>query len=268
MDYYSILGIPRTASDKDIRKAYKKQSMQHHPDRGGDEEKFKQVNEAYSTLKDPQKRAEYDNPRQQFNFNSHDFNGRHPFDDLFGNFNQHRTPRNRDIRLVAAIDLKDVVLGKHLILQYKLNSGKMEVVQVDIPAGAKHGDTIKFHGLGDDGHPRYPRGDLDVKIKVSKIKDWDRDGNNLITKKSVNVFDLLLGCAIIVKTLDSKSVQLKIPKGTKSGQIFSIGGYGIPDLNTGKRGNLFVSIESEMPIIEDQQIIDQLLHIKQSINGK
>ncbi len=70
MDYYSILGVSRNASDKDLKSAYKKASMKHHPDRGGNEEEFKKVNEAYSTLKDPQKRAVYDNPQPQHNFNS------------------------------------------------------------------------------------------------------------------------------------------------------------------------------------------------------
>ena len=60
MDYYSILGVPRTASEADLKKAYKKASMQHHPDRGGNAEKFKEVSEAYTTLKDPQKRQQYD----------------------------------------------------------------------------------------------------------------------------------------------------------------------------------------------------------------
>ena len=66
MDYYQTLGVPRNASDSDLKKAYKKASMQHHPDRGGDEAKFKEINEAYSTLKDPNKRAEYDNPQPRF----------------------------------------------------------------------------------------------------------------------------------------------------------------------------------------------------------
>ena len=67
MNYYDILGVNQQASPDDLKKAYKKASMQHHPDRGGDESKFKEINEAYSTLKDPQKRQQYDNPQRQFN---------------------------------------------------------------------------------------------------------------------------------------------------------------------------------------------------------
>ena len=272
MDYYSILGVNRNASPQDIKKAYKKQAMKHHPDRGGDSTKFQKVQEAYEILSNSDKRDAYDHPHHANPFGQqqgHNPFAGSPFEHVFGQgFQQRQTPRNRDVKLAAALDLKDVLLGKSLIMQYKLNSGKLETVTVEVPPGAKHGDTIRYQGLGDDGHPRYPRGDLNVQIKVSKKKNWDRDHNNLITKKHVNVFDLLTGCAIIVTTLDDKKVQLTIPKGTRSGQIFSIGGYGVPDINTGKRGNLYVSIEAEMPVINDATVIEQLENIKQQISRK
>ena len=86
MDYYQTLGVQRNASSEELKKAYKKASMQHHPDRGGDESKFKEINEAYSTLKDPQKRQQYDNPQPQFaqGFGPNGFEGMGAnFEDLF-----------------------------------------------------------------------------------------------------------------------------------------------------------------------------------------
>ena len=274
MDYYSILGVPRSAAPEEIKKAYRKLAMKHHPDRGGDAAKLQQVNEAYEILSNSDKRSAYDNPQPGFSFNSQDFAQGHnpfagsPFENVFNQNFGSRTPRNRDVTLAAGINLKEVITGKSLIMQYKLNSGKLETVTVDIPPGAKHGDTIRFQGLGDDGHPRYPRGDLNVRIKVSKVKNWDRDHNNLLTKKHVNIFDLMIGCAIILKTLDEKKVQLKIPKGTKPGQIFSIGGYGIPDINTGIRGDLYVSIEADIPLIEDEDILKDIESIKDKLHIK
>jgi DnaJ-class molecular chaperone len=272
MDYYSILGVPKNASDDDIRKAYKKKSMQHHPDRGGNEEEFKRVNEAYQTLKDPAKRQQYDNPQPQFNFNSQDFaHGQNPFagspfEHMFNNgFGGGRTPRNRDITLAANLTLTEVITGKNLILQYHLNSGKIETVTVDVPPGAKHGDTVRYQGMGDDGHPRYPRGDLNVRVQVQREKGWDRDGDNLITKKSINVFDLLLGCVIIIQTLDNKRVKLNIPKGTKPGQVFNIAGYGVPNLQTGRRGNLYVGIDCEIPNINEEDVLEEIQKIRNKI---
>src|SRR5210317_116916 len=101
MDYYSILGVSKNASDKELKSAYKKLSMQHHPDRtGGDDSKFKEINEAYSTLKDPQKRQEYDNPQPQ-GFGPNGFGGMGGFEDLFSQFGfrhpQQRQRQNQDI---------------------------------------------------------------------------------------------------------------------------------------------------------------------------
>lgn len=268
MDYYQILGVPRTATPEEIKQAYRQKAKQYHPDRpDGNAEQFKRVNEAYEILSNSDKRSAYDTPNPGFSFNSQDFgHGHNPFDGMFNQqFGFNRTPRNRDITLAANLDLSDVITGKSLIMQYKLTSSRLETVTVDVPPGAKHGDTIRYQGLGDDGHPRHHRGDLLVRIKISKKKDWERDGNNLITRKNVNVFDLMLGCAILITTLDEKKVQLNIPKSTRPGQIFSINGYGIPDLNTRQRGHLYVTIEAEIPNTDDADILKDIEAIKNKL---
>ena len=274
MDYYTLLGVPRTATPEEIKKAYRQRVKQHHPDKGGDAEKFKRINEAYEVLSNSDKRSAYDNPHEPgFSFRSNDFRQHNPFagspfEHMFNqNFSQ-RTPRNKDIVLAANISLAEAITGKTIIMQYQLNSGRLETVTAEIPAGARAGDTIRFQELGDDGNPRFPRGDLHVKIKISKTKNWERDGNNLITRKSINVFDLMLGCAIILKTLDNKTVQLKIPKGTRHGQIFSVSGYGIPDLNTKQRGNLYVEIVADIPSIENAALIEEIEKIKNKVYTK
>lgn len=274
MDYYSTLGVSKNASDKELKQAYKKASMQHHPDRGGDEAKFKQINEAYSTLKDPQKRGMYDHQQngggQAFNFNTGSFEeamrqANAQYGNMFGQGFANRTPRNQDIHVRADITLADVITGKSVVIQYRTQTGRIETVTVDIPRGAKHGDTVRYQGLGDDGHPRYPRGDLHVKINVKKIPNWERDKDNLITKNVINVFDLLLGCVIIVKTLEGKQVKVTIPKGTRIGQVFSVPGYGVPNLQTGKRGNLYVEVDANIPVINDEVILRELTNLKNKI---
>jgi curved DNA-binding protein len=274
MDYYSTLGVSKNASDKELKQAYKKASMQHHPDRGGDEAKFKQINEAYSTLKDPQKRGMYDHQQngggQAFNFNTGGFEeamrqANAQYGNMFGQGFANRTPRNQDIHVRADITLADVITGKSVVIQYRTQTGRIETVTVDIPRGAKHGDTVRYQGLGDDGHPRYPRGDLHVKINVKKIRNWERDKDNLITKNVINVFDLLLGCVIIVKTLEGKQVKVTIPKGTRIGQVFSVPGYGVPNLQTGRRGNLYVEVDANIPVINDEVILRELTNLKNKI---
>ena len=270
MDYYNTLGVNRNASPEEIKKAYRKQAMANHPDRtGGDGAKFKEIQEAYSVLSDTNKRDSYDHPHQANPFGQggghNPFQGT-PFDNMFGQgFGQQQTPRNRDINVQADIELIDVLKGKNLIIQYQLATGKIETVTVDVPVGAKHGDTIQYSGLGDNGHPRYPRGNLLVRIKIKKEKRWDRDEDNLFAKKVVNIFDLLTGCVIIITTLDNKQLELKVPQGTKSGTKFSIPGYGLPNLQTGRRGIMFVTIDAEMPKITDNAILDKIQQLKNEI---
>ena len=137
-----------------------------------------------------------------------------------------------------------------------------------MPAGAKHSDTIQYEGLGDNGHPRYPRGNLLVRIKVKKSKHWDRDQDNLITKKPINVFDLLTGCVILVTTLENKKLELKVPQGTQQGQTFNIPGYGLPNMQTGKRGNMYITIGVDIPNISDQDILDKIQQLKNELQQR
>ena len=267
MDLYTVLGVPRTASSEDIKKAYKKQAMKHHPDRGGDPDQFRKVTEAYDVLSNSDKRAAYDNPQPDFNFRSQDFTNGNPFqgtpfEDIF---RQRQTPRNRDIAMPVNVTLKDVITGNRVAISYQLSTGRVETVTIDIPPGAKNGDQIRYEGLGDEGNRNYPRGNLIAHIKVKKHRDWLREGDNLTTKKSVNLFDFLTGGVIIVTTLDDKKVKLNIPPGTKPGTTFSISGYGIPNINTRRPGHLYVKLEAEMPKIKDAKRLEEIEQLKRKI---
>lgn len=274
MNYYNILGVATTASPDEIKQAYREKAKQYHPDRpDGDAEQFKKVNEAYETLKDPQKRQQHDNPAQNnYNFRSNNFNqGARSFEEMFESmFRQprHRPQKNQDIHVRVNINLADIIAGRNELLQYRLGTGKIETVTVDIPAGAKSGDTIQYQGLGDNSNSSLTRGDLYVKIQIHEPNNWARDGDNLITKKMINVFDILTGCAIIIETLDNRKVNLRIPQGTKPGTILSISGYGIPNLNTMRKGNLYVQIEPLIPKIYDPDIIQKLNEIRTMIEEK
>ena len=146
-----------------------------------------------------------------------------------------------------------------------MGSGRTETLNIDVPPGAKDGDTIQYEGLGDDTNPRLQRGNLHVVIKVTQNTGWQRSNNDLITKKVINLFDLLLGCVIIVNTLDGRNIKVNIPKGTNPGQRFSIQGYGIPDINTGHRGSIYVIVDVETPTITNENVLNKIKQIKKEI---
>jgi DnaJ-class molecular chaperone len=271
MDYYSILGVNRNASQDDIKKAYRKLAMAHHPDRGGDHNKFAEINSAYDTLSDPAKRQQYDNPQPQFNYNANDFRGRNPFEDIFsGAFGfggpQNRQVRNRDVNIEYKLTFEEVFTGKTVNIQYRLPSGRIEILDAAVPPGVKQNDSVRFAGMGDDSFSQVPRGNLILNIKVQPHPKWTRDNDNIATKHSISVFDLILGTTIEVTTPVGRHFSLTIPRGTKPGTIFSISGQGIPNVNTRQPGNAHIKVESVIPRIQDEAILQKIKEIKDEID--
>jgi|TARA_B110000503_G_scaffold7367_2_gene9986 curved DNA-binding protein len=252
MDYYSILGVQRNATPEDLKKAYRKLAMANHPDRtGGDDTKFKQINEAYNALKDPATRQQYDNPQHRFDTSHMHNSGNYQdiFNSMFGaGFAQPQQQRrkNADVRIKVDISLKEVYTGKKIIAAYRLRSGREENVDLDIPKGAGDNDTIRFQGLGDDSFP-VTRGDLYVIISIHDELGWTRNNDNLITTRKVNCLELILGTRIQIETLDDKTLELNIPAGTKNGTTFSMQDYGLPNIRTNRRGNMLIKIEADIP---------------------
>ena len=277
MDYYELLGVPKNASDSELKKAYKKQSMQYHPDRtGGSDEKFKQINEAYSALKDPQKRQMYDQygtadpqqaqAQQQSHF-SNAFGGAN-FEDIFGQMfgqqhpNMRRQMHNQDITIAADIDLEDIVKGKDVIAKYRLPSGREETVEIKLPRGCRPGDRIRYSGMGSDLHPHAPRGDLHVQLRVRRHPEYTQDGINLYIDKKLNLFDFVLGTNLTIKTIHDRTLSVNVPAGSNPGTVFSIGGQGLPDRRSGQTGNLYIKVLGVTPKINDEKIREQLRRIQ------
>lgn len=250
MNYYSVLGVSKNASQSEIKQAYRKLAMKHHPDRGGDAGKLSEINSAYEILGDPTKRAEYDNPQPRFTSNN--------FNQAFTEgFYRQQVYRNGDTALIAEITLADVVNGKDLFASYRLGSGREDTIEVRVPVGIQDGQILRFKGKGDDRYPG-PRGCLLIKIVVRPVKNWDRQENNLVLTYKVNAIDMMLGTRVTVTTLDNKKIELKIPEGTQSDTKFSVPGYGLPDPRTGKVGNLYIKVVPEIEKIQDPDVKEKL----------
>jgi len=255
MDYYSVLGVSKTASQDEIKQAYRKLAMKHHPDRtGGSSDVLSKINSAYEVLGDPAKRAEYDNPQPRYTSNN--------FEDIFKQgFYRQQVKRNRNVALQAEISLADVISGKQLYANYRLYSGREEMVEISVPAGVNDGTVLHLRNFGDDSVPG-PRGDLLIKIKVRPEKNWGRQDNNLVLLYELDALEMILGTKVVVNTLDGKNIEVRIPQGTQTDTKFSIREYGIPDRRTGKRGNLYIHIIPKIPRINDEKLLQQLRKIK------
>jgi curved DNA-binding protein len=257
MDYYNTLGVSKDATQQEIKQAYRKLAMKHHPDRsGGSSDELSNINNAYDTLGNVEKRTAYDTPQPS----------PRTFEDMFrqGAY-RHQVMRNRNIAARAQITLADVITGKQLFVNYRLYSGKEEIVEINIPGGTTTGTTFQYKGLGDDTYPGL-RGDLLVRVDVLPEKNWTRQDSHLMLIYEVDALDMIIGTKITVCTLDNRTIEVKIPPGTQTDARFNIPRFGVPDRITKVRGNLYIHIIPRIPRITDPSTLDQLRKIKDAIS--
>lgn len=272
-DYYEVLGVSRSASDDEIKKAYRKLAIKYHPDKNpGDKEaeaKFKEISEAHEVLADKQKRARYDqfghagvggagggsggNPFQNGNFNfngqsfNFDFGGGGGLDDIlgsifgFGGANR-RPTRGADYRTTVTLTFDEAVFGTT-----KTVSADGKDLKVKIPAGIDDGMSIRLSGKGGAAPKGGTKGDLYVFIRVKPHKHLTREGSIILSEKVISMVDAALGTEVDVETVDG-DVRMKIPAGTQSGTPFKLSGHGVPLMRSdGDRGPHIVTIIVETP---------------------
>jgi DnaJ-class molecular chaperone len=285
-DYYSVLGVARTANADEIKKAYRKLAMKYHPDKNqGDkssEDKFKEVSEAYEALSDEKTRAAYDQfghagaaagfsrgaggfrggPQQYEDFDFSQFrNGQQYtsesahdlFNDLFGEmFNQRRGPvrsRGADLKYNLAISFEDAARGTEKQIRFLREvNGKEESahLSVSVPAGVKPGQRLKLRGEGDAGTHGGPTGDLYVVVNISEHPLFRRVENDVVMDLPISFVDAILGTEVDVPTL-AGSATMRIPPGTHNGQTFRLRGKGFPDMGGKSSGDMLLKVLIDVP---------------------
>ena len=254
-DYYAALGVPKTATADEIKRAFRRLASQHHPDKGGDTQKFQTIQEAYATLGDEQKRAEYDNPRPQFG-GFHGTPGGVNINDIFGQMfgqgfgQQHQHPRRGHVRMTLWISLLDVATGGRRTVSLGTQSG-VSAVEIDIPLGIMDGDNVQYEGIGPGGS------DLVVQFKVTPDRKWQRDGLNLAQEVRIDIWNLILGGDLTIDTLTGKTLSTRVPARTQPGTVLRLKSQGLRD-RTGQIGDIMVRVQAQIPENIPPEIIDAI----------
>jgi curved DNA-binding protein len=270
MDYYSTLGVAKNANQDDIKRAYRSLAMKHHPDRGGDEKRFKEIEEAYRTLSDPEKKSLIDqgiDPNRAGQGRQGNFQDMEDIFSAFG-FNFGFGPRgfaqqhqkNKSLNVNMTLSLEEAYTGVNKSLSINYPGGKEKIVNVNIPPGIDNGMAIRYSGMGDDSLTQFPPGDLNIVIRINNHPRFAREGFNLLTDVNIDCFDAMLGTTTRVTTLDHRVLEISIPPGTQPNTTLRIKNEGMKD-SKGTIGYLYVRVGVTIPKIEDdfkQQLIQQL----------
>jgi DnaJ-class molecular chaperone len=239
MNDYRILGLDTKASQDEAKQAYKKLALLHHPDRGGDPKEFAKITKAYQNIKNSS------NTENVY-------------------FHQSFYP-NKNIRINQEITFAEQFTGKIVNINYKTTAGTIKDITVTIPPGISDGQTITFDNYGDNNFSSMSPGKLYLQVNVKHESNMYRSNDDVHINHKVAIFDLILGATIDVQLPNKETINLNIKPGTKPNTVFCIPGYGIPNLGTRQRGDIYLKVEAIMPHISDKKIILDLDEIRKKI---
>ena len=306
-DYYKTLGVSRTASDKEIKSAFRKLARQYHPDvNPGDEEaeqRFKEINEAHEVLGDADTRKKYDKygdnwmhadrieemqgqggfgtgPGMGSAFRFAGGQGFSGLGDILGQFfrggapgpetgfyQQPQPQRPRDVPV--EVTLQEAFHGTRRSIRVQDGEGGTRTIEAQIPAGVDSGSRVRMSGAG----PRTPAGgnsDLYLKVTVKPDSRFSRKGSDLTTEVKVPMLDALLGGEVIVPTIGGSGVALRIPPETDNGQTFRIAGKGMPKMRGTGAGDLLVKVSVTLPKglqKSERELLKQLRGMRETAGG-
>ena len=275
-DLYQFLGIDISASEKDIKKVYRSLAMKCHPDRGGNDELFHELNEAYTTLIDPERRAEYDLKlaEHQLAIELPDLDtidedlitddivdGTELFEDL------DEDCANLDVTINVELSLLETFTGKSLRAKYTLPSGKHRVENISLPSGVYAGEVITIENAGDDSYDDLLPGNLNVVINVSEDDNFYRDGNDLVTKIAISPIESMIGLQTTVSHITGDELELNIEPGSVTGDTIVFSGLGFTSVDGELIGDFVCELVITPLAVYDLELAEHLRQLEQQIRN-
>jgi DnaJ-class molecular chaperone len=274
MNHYETLGVDKSASDDQIKKAYRRLASTNHPDKGGDTATFQNIKLAYETLSDSNKRHQYDaelsgGGARHFRFTTNDMGGggsvpddmmdmlHKQFGFSFGRGNDpfaqyrqaqaNRAPANQDIKIMIPLEMIDTLQEQTKTINITLPGNMKENIDIKIPRGVSNGTTIRYPGLGGHNVQNAPRADLYVQFHVKPHPEFEQAGIDLVSTIVISCVDAMVGSEQEVTGIDGKVFKLTIPPGTQFGAKFGIPDQGLYSTDHPGRGRLIVNIAIYIP---------------------
>jgi DnaJ-class molecular chaperone len=290
MTHYNTLGVSENANSEEIKKAYRKLANQYHPDKGGDTNRFQQIQAAYDTIGDNNRRAQYDAERRggtggfRFTVNGQDLNSGMPpemeemlrnFGFAFGQgfagsggdpFSHFRQPRkNKDLQIEIIVSLASTLEEQTKVINVKTTNGDVYPVEIKIPKGIRPESTIKYPNLGDNFFSTLPRGDLYIRVQIEANTEFGIDNLDLIKNIEIDCIRATVGDSVVINGLDEKQFELTIPAGTQPNTRFRIPNQGLYVMNQNTRGSLIINVKINIPVnltAEQKQTLKELFFIQ------
>ena len=307
-NYYDVLGVNKKASDDEIKKAFRKLARKHHPDAGGSEEKFKEVNDAYEVLSDSKKRAQYDQYGQYFGeqgpppgygaqggaggsggfpggFGGYSAGGQQVdfdlgdlgdiFGSMFGGGSQGGQFGGFGGRGKSPMRGQDLQIETTISFDEAFNGTQLNLktsggreLKVNVPAGATDGGKLRFRGKGEPGVNGGPAGDVYVVTKIAPHKYYSREKADVILTLPLTIGEAALGTSVTIPLPDGSKAKLKIPAGTQEGKVFRMKGKGAPKLKGNGQGDLMVKAHIVIPTSLTKQQKELLEDFENALGAK